>query len=178
MFLRFLMVWGVLLSGSAIAQLATYKPGPENVALPPDYATNFVRYATVDRADLKAVRYVHVNPEAFQLVKKGEPFPNGTVVVLDQRKAKLSIDGQPLLDLSGRYIPEGPIQLILVQEKRKGWGVGYPDHLRNGEWDYARFSASGVRAEGSVETCLACHTQNRKAQDFIFTLWDYAAARR
>lgn len=54
--------------------------------------------------------------------------------------ARVDAAGNPLLDQRGRFIPEPAIIAIGVQEKRAGWGVGYPPEKRNGEWEYARFN--------------------------------------
>jgi hypothetical protein len=162
--------------GPAAAQPA-YTPGPENINLPTDYQARFVRYSVVDKPDRKIIRFMYVNPEAFDALKKGEPSPDGTIIIMEDHGAKLDAAGTPMLDQQGRFIPLAPILAIGVQEKRKGWGVGYPDAKRNGEWEYARWDATGKRAPATMDACFNCH-KPRTDQDFNFTLWDYAQARR
>ena len=164
------------LSLPAAAQ-APYTPGPDNVVLPTDYQTRFVRYAMVDKPDRTIIRFMYVNPEAFDALKKGEPAPDGTVLVMEDHNAKLAADGTPMLDLQGRFIAQPAIIAIGMQEKRKGWGVGYAEEKRNGEWEYARFTPTGARNPAPVDACFQCH-KPRAANDFTFTLWDYAQLRR
>ena len=65
-----------------------------------------------------------------------------------------------------------------MQEKRAGWGVGYPPEKRNGDWEYARFFGDGRRNDASVEACFTCHIQTRPNQDFALNFWDYVQARK
>jgi hypothetical protein len=163
------------LAAPAIAQ--AYTPGPHNITIPADYQTRFVRYAVVDKPDRKIIRHLYVNPEAFDALKKGEPSPDGTIIVMRDHAAKLDAAGNPMLDLQGRFIPLAPVLATAIQEKRKGWGVGYDDAKRNGEWEYARWDGAGNRAPASMDACFNCH-KPLAAKDFNFTLWDYAQARR
>ncbi len=173
-----LLTLAILLAGSIPASAqAPAPPGPDNVQLPADYQTRFVRYSVVDKQDRKIIRYIYVNPEAFDAIKKGAPFPDGTAIIMEDHGAKLASDGTPMLDQQGRFIPLAPVLAIGMQEKRKGWGVGYAEEKRNGEWEYARFLPTGARNPASVEACFTCH-KPRAAQDFTFTLWDYAEVRR
>ena len=54
-------------------------------------------------------------------------------------------------------------------EKRTGWGVEYPEDIRNGEWEYARFRPDGtLAAQVDYKGCFQCHKPERE-QDFVFT---------
>jgi hemoglobin len=167
-------------TAAAVAQQQRpYTPGPQNIVLPADWATRFIRYSVVDHRERKLVRHIFINPEAFAALRAGEPLPYGSVVVLADLRARTGPDGNPLLDQQGRFIPEpGPWLAVNVQQKERGWGEGYGPEKRNGEWEYARFNASGSRNNASVEACFTCHLQNRARQDFTFTTWDYAQTRR
>jgi hypothetical protein len=158
--------------GLAVAQTA-YKPGPENVALPAAYQSTFVRFAMIDKPERKIIRFLYVNPEALAAARPGAPLPNGAVIVMEDHAARLDADQKPMLDLHGRFIPKPEILGVFVQEKRAGWGVGYPPELRNGDWEYARFNADGSRNPGPVNGCFTCHLEKRAAQDFAFDFWDY-----
>ena len=160
----------------ALAQTA-YKPGPENVAFPSDYQRTFIRYATVDKPDRKIVRYLYANPAALTAAKD-KPLPDRTIIVMEDHAARLGADGTPLIDQQGRYIADPAVSGVLVQEKRAGWGVGYPDTIRNGEWEYARFNPDGSRHTGAVQACFECHLKTRPAQDFAFNFWDYIQTRK
>jgi hypothetical protein len=102
-----------------------YTPGPHNISIPADWQARFIRYATVDKPDRKIIRNLYVNPEAFAAMRAGEPFPSGTLVVMADQRARLDAAGNPLLDTSGRFIPDPPLIAVAAQEKRTGWGEGY-----------------------------------------------------
>jgi hypothetical protein len=170
------------LAGLALAQPAPapagYTPGPQNIDLPEGWENRFVRYATVDNAQRKIVRHMYVNPEAFAAARPGQPLPEGTLIIMADTRARLGPDGNPLVDQQGRFIPEPGWIAMGVQEKRPGWGAGYPPEKRNGEWEYARFFGDGRRNEASVEACFTCHLQTRAKEDFAFNFWDYVQTRK
>jgi len=171
------LILPLALAGLAPAQPA-YTPGPQNISLPPDWPQRFIRFATLDNAERKIVRNFYVNPEAFAAARPGQPLPEGTLIILADNRARLGPDGAPLRDQQGRFIPEPGWVAMGVQEKRAGWGTGYPPEKRNGEWEYARFNGDGSRNNASVEACFTCHLQTRAQQDFAFNFWDYVQARK
>jgi Cytochrome P460 len=79
--------------------------------------------------------------------------------------------GEPLelvKDVNGRLI-RGPLNRIVVMEKRTGWGAEYPAELRNGEWEYQVFEPDGKpRANAKHEACFTCH-KPKSGQDFVFS---------
>lgn len=157
--------------------------GPLNITLPPDWESRFIRYATVDKADRKIIRFLYVNPEAFAAARPGQPLPNDTLIVMADRRARLGPDGNPLVDQQGRFIADTPIIAIGVQQKRQGWGASYPAEWRNADWEYARFTADGSRPANSstpdsMRACFTCHIQVRASEDFAFNFWDYVQTRR
>jgi len=169
----------VALAGAVWAQAGRpYTPGPQNVELPADWQTRFIRYATIDKADRKIIRHFYVNPEAFASARAGAPASFGTILVMADTRARLDAAGLPLLDLAGRFIPEPGWTAIFLAQKEAGWGEGYGPAQRNGEWEYARLNPDLTRHPGPVQACFTCHLQARAAQDYSFTWWDYAAARR
>jgi hypothetical protein len=169
----------LVLAGAVAAQTrAPYAPGPQNIDLPADWQTRFIRYATVDKPDRKIIRHMYVNPEAFAAVRAGQPTPHGTVLIMADTRARLDPQGNPLLDAAGRFIPEPGWIAIAAQQKEPGWGVGYGPDQRNGEWEYAAYDGAGQRRSIPLNSCFGCHLQARAQQDFNFTWWDYAAARR
>lgn len=149
--------------------------GPEKVAFPENHAGTFVRYTTVDKPDRDPpiIRFMYINTGALAAAQPGEPLPYGTVVVMEDHKAELTNDGEPLLDANGRFVPTDEITNIFVQEKGQGWGTEYSEEKRNGEWEYAWFQPDGTRqADKSMDSCFECHKQVED-QDFTFTTWPF-----
>lgn len=141
--------------------------GPEKVAFPA-YQTH-VLYTVLDQPDIKELREAYINREAFRALKPGQPLPNGTVLSLPTFKALLNDKGELVKDPNGRLV-RGRLDRVVVMEKRKGWGLEYPENLRNGEWEYARFLADGTRDPGAnIKGCFECH-KPESARDFVFTL--------
>ncbi|HYE20599.1 MAG TPA: cytochrome P460 family protein [Tepidisphaeraceae bacterium] len=91
--LKLLAVTGALALAGAAAALA----GPERVVFPKEYAATYMPLGAIDRYDTKTIRSVFINPEAYKAYEAGKPLPDGTVLVLEQRPAKLGADGQPEL---------------------------------------------------------------------------------
>jgi plastocyanin len=141
--------------------------GPEKVAFPASFKDG-VLYATVDRPDIKQYRELYAPPEAVKAAKEGKPLPSGTVLTLVQYKAKLDDKGNPLKDANGRFI-KGDLIAYTVMEKRTGWGAEYPEDLRNGEWEYAAFSADGkLNEKANYKGCFQCHKPHDKI-DFVIS---------
>ncbi|MGE0723138.1 MAG: cytochrome P460 family protein [Alphaproteobacteria bacterium] len=154
--------------------------GPERVPFPADYQTKFVRYNSVERPDRKppVVRFFYANPESFAAMRAGMPAPNGTVLVMEDRKAALGPDGNPLLDDNGRWIATDEVVAVAVQEKRAGWGEAYAPDKRNGDWEYSAFNAKGeMRPNLKTDSCFTCHL-NRTKSDYTFTYLKFFADTR
>jgi len=140
--------------------------GQEKVAFPV-YQTH-VLYDVLDQPDIKEIREAFVNPEALKNIKPGQPLPSGTVLSLPTFKALVNEKGELVKDPNGRLV-RGPLDRIVVMEKRTGWGIEYPEDLRNGEWEYARFLPDGSRdPKADIKGCFECH-KPKSDQDFVFT---------
>jgi hypothetical protein len=160
---------GLALSVGAIGIAASAMAGPEKVAYPESYRTEFVRYITIDRPDRKIVRWFYVNPEALAAAQPGEDLPDGTVLIMEDHQARLDAREEPVVDAQGRFISTDEVTNVFVMEKRPGWGAEYPPEMRNGEWEYAWFLPDGARkADAKFDGCFACH-MNRAGRDFTFT---------
>lgn len=141
--------------------------GPEKVAFPP-YQTH-VLYTVVDRPDIKEIRDVYVNSETTRMAKPGQPLLSGTVLTLVHFKARADEKGELVRDPNGRLV-RGELDRIGVMERRTGWGVEYPEDIRNGEWEYALFRTDGTRNDkANIKACFRCH-KPQSEQDFLFTL--------
>lgn len=105
--------------------------------------------------------------------KPGQPAPNGTVLIMEDRKARVDAQGQTLRDADGRMMPSDEITNIFVMRKEAGWGEAHPPEKRNGDWEYAWFNPDGSRrANATMDGCFACH-QNRAGRDFTFTFFKW-----
>jgi plastocyanin len=145
--------------------------GPEKIKFPNDYLKG-VLYQTLDRPDTKQYRELYAPAAAVDAVRKGQPIPHGTVLTLVQWSVQQDANGNPLKDASGRFIKKDIIAHT-VMEKQKGWGADYPsDWPRNGEWEYAVFTADGQpnpKGNANNKACFTCHLPHAK-QDFVISL--------
>src|SRR5262245_38899630 len=145
--------------------------GPEKIKFPSDYLKGEL-YQTLDRPDNKQYRELYATPAAIDAVRKGQPIPHGTVLTLVQWSVEQDAQGNPLKDSNGRFIKKDIIAHT-VMEKQKGWGADYPaDWPRNGEWEYAVFTADGrpnEKANANNKACFTCHLPHAK-QDFVISL--------
>ena len=141
--------------------------GPEKIAFPP-YQTH-VLYTVVDRPDIKEIRDIYVDPETVRMAKPGQSLPSGTVLTFVHFKARVDEKGGLVKDTNGRLV-RGELDRIGVMEKRTGWGVEYPEDIRNGEWEYALFRPDGTRNDkANIKGCFQCHKPLPSGQDFVFT---------
>ena len=158
-----------VLSGMLLACASAVLAGPEKVAFRPTYKRD-VLYATVDRPDNRTVRDLYASRDAVNAAKRGARFPSGAVFTMEVYKAKLDETGQPVKDAAGRLVRTGELVGIFVMEKRTGWGAEYPADIRNGEWEYARFTVDGQRQPNlDTKPCFQCH-KSISGQDFVFSL--------
>lgn len=159
-----------LASVTALALGALAVPGaagPEKIAFPADFDKG-VLYTVADRYDVKQYRELYASPEAVEAARAGKPLPYGTVLTLVQYRAQVDAQGNPLKDASGRFL-KGDLIGYTVMEKRQGWGTQYPDDLRNGEWEYAVFTADRKPNEkANFKACLQCHKPHAQ-QDFVIS---------
>jgi hypothetical protein len=147
--------------------------GPEKITYPEGYATEFVRYLTVDRPDRNIIRFFYVNREALEAAEPGQGLPRGTVLVMEDHKARLDANEKPVSDAQGRFIPTDEVANVFVMKKQEGFGQEYPPEKRNGEWEYARFLPDGSRkADAEFDGCFSCHL-SRAERDFTFTFYKY-----
>ena len=154
------------------------RAGPELVAFPAEYRSAFAPVGTVDRPDRTPpqVRHFYVNRSALDAARPNTPFPSGTVMVMEDRRAQLGPDGRPVRDAEGRFVSTDQVLAVFVQEKRTGWGADYPAALRNGEWEYAAFDPDGTRRSAPTTGCFTCHL-TRAGQDYSFLVWHYVRDR-
>jgi hypothetical protein len=148
--------------------------GQEKVGFP--LYQNHVLYTVLDQPELKELREAYINPEAFKALQPGQPMPYGTILSLPTFKALVDEKGELVKDPNGRLV-RGRLDRVVVMEKRPGWGAEYPEELRNGEWEYARFLGDGRRdPKANIKGCFECHKPEAQ-RDFVFTLTELLKAR-
>jgi plastocyanin len=152
---------------SGIKETAALKLPPDNAALPNNYGQLFFLYNIVDRPD-GFVRKLYIDQNGLEAIKNGKVLPAGTTTVIETYSAKQSADGKFLNDKTGHMIA-GQLQNIHLGEKVKGFSVGFPSDLQNGDWEYGTFDANGQRTVSDFATCRSCHVLANQ-QDFIFSM--------
>jgi len=159
---------GVLLVG-----VAAGFAGQDKIVFPANYKTGAL-YAVVDRPDNKTVRDLYASAETVRAAREGQPLPSGTVLSMEVYRARVDATGQLVRGADGRLVKDGLVGLF-VMEKRAGWGTEYAAGLRNGEWEYARFAATGDRQVVDTKPCFECH-QPQASEDYLFTFKQLVAA--
>lgn len=154
------------------AKSAIVKDG--ELALPANYKTWPKFLHTVQRPDAKQVRDIYIDPKG-HTTQAGTSFPYGTVMVMENHKAKLNADGTPATDDNGKLIKDS-LAAIFVMGKGEGWGAGMPEGLATGEWVYAAYKPDGSKADNDLKACRACHAP-LKTKDFVHRLDEYFAKR-
>ena len=143
---------------------------------PPDYQSWPRFLPTIDRHELAQVREIYVNPAGFG-ARRGLPFPNGTIFVMEIYATRPHADGAPAFDPSGRLV-KGPLQKLYVMAKGEGWGDGVEEpRLRNGDWVYSAFLPDGkTPTTDELSACRGCHLPLAK-QDFVHRYNEYFSRR-
>ena len=129
----------------------------------------------VQRPDAKQVREIYVNPIGSRAIH-GQPFPEGTVFVMENYAAREDAEGGLLKGSDGMLV-KGDLLRVFVMGKQPGWGEAAPPGLRNGDWLYAAYDADGTRATEDLNACRACHLPVA-AQDYVQRYEQYFALRK
>jgi plastocyanin len=142
-------------------------PTEDRVGFPEGYQENFTVFYTFDRPDRKQVRRIYANDEA-NSVQPGQPFPYGSILVMETWSTKQDENENVILDENGHYTPDS-LGGIFIMRKEPGFGEAY-EHLRSGEWEYVAFSPDGSYSTPPEETanCAFCHQGATQDRDFVF----------
>lgn len=152
-----------------LAQGESDPPAPteDRVGFPEGYSSDYDVLYKFDRPDNTQVRVVYGNEEAAE-ARPGDPFPYGSIIVMETYGALEEETGVPVLDEHGRY-QRGELGGIFVMRKEPGFGEAY-EHNRSGEWEYVAFRPDGsylVEPQDSAG-CAQCHSQQVGAtHDFV-----------
>ena len=142
-------------------------PSEDRVGFPTDYQENFKIMYIYDRQDNRQVRVICGN-DAAASANQGEPFPYGSILVMETWRAKLDADGKVVKDSNGHFVRES-LSGIFVMRKEEGFGEAYQD-LRTGEWEYVAFRPDGsyLAAPQNAANCAACHLGSSEDKDWVF----------
>lgn len=145
-------------------------PSEDRVGFPEGYPDNFRLLFVFDRPDNRQVRVICGNDLAAS-AQPGEPFPYGSIMVMETWRARIGEDGQPLLDEDGHYIRDS-LSGIFVMRKEEDFGEAYLDD-RSGEWEYVAFRPNGdyLTPPERTNACAACHLNQAGASvDYAFRM--------
>lgn len=166
-------------AAAVLAGCASAPPAPPTkdgeLALPAGYKSWPRFLPTIDRADVKQVRDIYMNPVSTK-VQKGEAFPQGSRFVMEIYAAAAEADGTLKKDAAGRLV-KGNLMHVYVMGKEANWGGDAPEALRNGNWIYSAYKPDGSANTPIVNTCRGCHTPLKK-EDFVFHYDRYFAERK
>ena len=152
----------------------TAKLNDGELAIPAGYKTWPTFLSSVQRADAKQVRDIYVIPGADR-TQLGEPFPDGTIMVMENYAAKANADGTLVTGSDGKLV-KGDLLRIFVMGKGEGWGDKVAPELRNGTWVYAAYDGTGKAVADPVANCRGCHLPLAK-QDFVARYDEYFKTR-
>ncbi len=181
------------LSAEDIANVAAYfssLPGPDTgaksgflpnlaktrVTFPDAYKETFTKYHTINFPATKQVRYYFANKTAVQAAREGKSLPDGSVLFAEVYAAKLDADQNPVTGPDGFFVA-GKLVAYTAMAREAGWGKDIPEMLRNGDWNYAVFTADKRQRPGVNQAeCLACH-KPLDSTSYTFTLKQLAEAK-
>lgn len=147
------------------------------MAFPRGFPAGFVLYLTIRDADKAEIKQLYINAIGFDAARRGQPLPEGSIVILSHHAARLGPDHQPLRDRTGMWIPDR-LTWYAGMEARAGWGNDLPAWLRNASWRYGAFNPDGSPRRGTNQAaCLACH-KPQAVVSYLFTFDELRDAAR
>lgn len=161
------LIGSFLLASCQPIQAPAVAPDVDRVGFPTNYQTDFSIFYEFDRPDNKSARVIYANQLAAS-VQAGQPYPYGSILVMEVYRTPKDDAGQVLLDDKGRY-QRDQLNGIFVMRKEVGYGAKYGD-FRNGEWEYVAYRANGSFATPPERTtpCASCHMETGQGKDWVF----------
>ena len=143
-------------------QIAKTLPAiPSRMTMPANFPAGYTVYQTIEDKDQGVITKRYANAAAMNAARSGGALPDGSAIL------QVTYAAQP--DASGKLV-QGKLQSYAGMEARAGWGDKVPSLLKNGDWDYATFKASGERNDGLNQAlCLACH-KPAAADSYVFSI--------
>ena len=142
----------ILVASLAFGVTAWAAPQQDPVGHPAGYKT-FESVRSMDRPTEPTHGTVFLNPKAASITKAGEPYPFGSVIIMEWRKG-------------GK---DGEIARLDVMRKERGYGGAYGAD-KNGDWEYASYSPDGtlITDAAAALACAKCHLKAGAAKDFVY----------
>jgi hypothetical protein len=139
------MVWMV---GFGVAAQRAEDP----VGHPAGYQS-FQQVRSMDRKQEPTHGTVFLNAPAATVTTAGQPYPFGSVLIMEWRKG-------------GK---DGEIARLDVMRKERGYGAAY-GASKNGDWEYASYSPDGklITDAAASLACAQCHLKAWTAKDFVY----------
>ena len=156
------------------APVAQLKDG--ELAVPAGYKSWPKYLSAIQRPDAKQLREIYMNSAA-TVGTAVNGFPNGTVFVMENYAAAANPDGSLKQGADGKLV-KGDLLRVFVMGKNEGWGASAPEGLKNGDWIYAAYLASGEKSADSpaaCRACRACHLPLTASKDFVHRYDEYFA---
>ncbi|MGI9385643.1 MAG: cytochrome P460 family protein [Methyloligellaceae bacterium] len=143
-------------SGGATSEMPA-KVAKTRVRFPDTYKTTFTTYTRINFPKKKQVRTYYANPVALQAAREGKPMPDGAMFFVEVYKTKLDAEKKPVMGNDG-FLVADKLAAYTAMEMQPGWGKDIPEILRNGDWNYAVFTADKkLKAGVNQAKCFACH---------------------
>ena len=154
--------------------LVEVAPDLDQVGFPKGYQDGYTLFYPFDRPDNRSARVVYANAAAASVVS-GEPFPFGSVLVMDVFRTQRDEADNVLLDDSGRYVRDDLFGLSAMR-KEPGYGGKY-GVLRNGEWEYMAYRPDGspLFPPDRTTSCAACPVEAGQGKDWVIATHRYFA---
>ncbi|HTT09696.1 MAG TPA: cytochrome P460 family protein [Burkholderiaceae bacterium] len=145
------------------------------IAMPAGYQSWPKFLSAVQRPDVKQVREIYVNPIGYK-TRAGDAYAAGAMFVMENWAAKTNADGTPALGPDGKLVKDKIAKVFLMQ-KGLGFGSKVPKELKNGDWVYDSYDASGNRIAENFAACRACHLPLAQ-QDYVQRYDEFFATQR
>jgi hypothetical protein len=122
------------------------------VGHPAGYAS-FEQVRSMDRKQDPTHGTVFLNAQAATVKTAGQPYPYGSVLIMEWRKG-------------GK---DGEIARLDVMRKERGYGAAY-GASKNGDWEYASYSPDGklITDAAASLACAQCHLKAGPEKDFVY----------
>jgi hypothetical protein len=135
----------------ATAWAAAQQPA-DPVGHPAGYQS-FQQVRSFDRKQEPAHGTVFLNAQAASITTAGQPYPYGSVLIMEWRRA-------------GK---DSEIVRLDVMRKERGYGAAYGAD-KNGDWEYASYSPDGKLTTDAAASlaCAKCHLKAGDGKDFVY----------